>query len=37
VRWAQDRENFLAFFARVEATRDKLASELPATAVYSEK
>ena len=30
-------ENFLAFFARVEAVRDKLASEPPATAVYKEK
>jgi membrane dipeptidase len=30
-------ENFMAFFARVEAVRDKLASEPPATAVYSEK
>ena len=30
-------ENFMAFFARVEAARDKLASEAPATAVYSEK
>jgi membrane dipeptidase len=30
-------ENFLAFFARVEAARDKLASEPPATMVYSEK
>jgi membrane dipeptidase len=30
-------ENFLAFFARIEAARDKLASEPPATAVYSEK
>ena len=27
-------ENFLAFFARVEATRDRLASEAPDTAVY---
>lgn len=30
-------ENFLAFLARVEAVRDRLASEAPATAVYSEK
>jgi len=30
-------ENFLAFFARVEAARDKLASEPPATAVFAEK
>lgn len=30
-------ENFLAFFARVEATKAKLASEPPATAMYSEK
>lgn len=30
-------ENFLAFFARVEAARDKLASEPPATMAYSEK
>jgi len=30
-------ENFLAFFARVEAARDKLAGEPPATAVYTEK
>jgi membrane dipeptidase len=30
-------ENFLAFFARVEAARDKLASEPPATMVYREK
>jgi membrane dipeptidase len=30
-------ENFLAFFARVEAARDKLASEPPATLVYTEK
>jgi membrane dipeptidase len=30
-------ENFMAFFARVETVRDKLASEPPATAVYSEK
>jgi membrane dipeptidase len=30
-------ENFLAFFARIEAARDKLATEPPATAVYSEK
>jgi membrane dipeptidase len=30
-------ENFMAFFARVETARDKLASESPATAVYSEK
>ncbi|MEO7734773.1 MAG: dipeptidase [Kofleriaceae bacterium] len=28
-------ENFLAFFARVEAAKAKLASEPPATAVYS--
>jgi membrane dipeptidase len=28
-------ENFLAFFARVEATKAKLASEPPATAVYT--
>ena len=27
-------ENFLAFFARVEAVRDQLAGEAPATAVY---
>ena len=30
-------ENFLAFFARVEAVKAKLASEPPATAVYSAK
>lgn len=30
-------ENFLAFFARVEAARDKLANEPPATAAYAEK
>jgi membrane dipeptidase len=30
-------ENFLAFFARVEAARDKLAAEPPATTVYSDK
>jgi membrane dipeptidase len=30
-------ENFMAFFARVEAVREKLASEPPATAVYTEK
>jgi membrane dipeptidase len=30
-------ENFVAFLGRVEAVRDKLASEPPATAVYSEK
>jgi hypothetical protein len=27
-------ENFLAFFARVEAVRARLASEPPSTAVY---
>ena len=27
-------ENFLAFFARVEATRASLAKQLPSTAVY---
>ena len=30
-------ENFMAFFARIEAARDKLASEPAATAVYTEK
>ena len=30
-------ENFLAFFARVEAARDKLANEAPATAVYRDR
>jgi hypothetical protein len=28
-------ENFLAFFARVEAVRDRLSSEPPSTAVYT--
>jgi microsomal dipeptidase-like Zn-dependent dipeptidase len=28
-------ENFLAFFARVEAVRDQLVNEPPSTAVYT--
>jgi hypothetical protein len=30
-------ENFLAFFARVEAARDKLATEPPITTIYTAK